>query len=126
MIGKITRLKACANAPRRKPTQPRATGFIVRSTKFKPAAPAPVLAPDYEGSLLIDGVRVTLETLDSRMCHFPFGDPKSADFHYCARKPDGNRPYCHYHLIGPGAVYDAKATQRYEKAVQARRSEVKR
>ncbi|WP_072391956.1 GcrA family cell cycle regulator [Hyphomicrobium sp. CS1GBMeth3] len=55
--------------------------------------------------------RKTVETLQADDCRWPFGDPMSADFHFCGhRKKDGS-PYCEVHMrlafqaAKPRAVY---------------------
>jgi GcrA cell cycle regulator len=39
----------------------------------------------------------TTMTLTSETCKWPFGDPATADFHYCGQLPQNGRPYCETH-----------------------------
>jgi hypothetical protein len=57
-------------------------------------APARVDPP----SNIPNAQRKTVETLLADDCRWPFGDPLSAEFHFCGhRKTDGN-PYCDVHM----------------------------
>jgi GcrA cell cycle regulator len=40
---------------------------------------------------------VTTISLTSYTCRWPFGDPATADFHYCGDLPLVGRPYCDKH-----------------------------
>lgn len=42
-------------------------------------------------------VGATILNLTDRMCKWPIGDPKEADFHFCARATHGSLPYCAEH-----------------------------
>lgn len=60
--------------------------------KPKLAALEPML-PDFE--LLVNGERVTIETVTSRMCRFPLGS--FPDFYFCAHPVADGKPYCAPH-----------------------------
>lgn len=40
---------------------------------------------------------ITLMELGSNMCHWPVGDPKSSDFHFCGHKTKNGATYCDFH-----------------------------
>lgn len=40
---------------------------------------------------------ITLMDLEPGMCHWPVGDPKDEDFHFCGCKTHHGRVYCDYH-----------------------------
>jgi GcrA cell cycle regulator len=40
---------------------------------------------------------VTVLTVTERMCHWPMGDPCTADFHYCGMKSKPRSSYCEAH-----------------------------
>jgi GcrA cell cycle regulator len=46
---------------------------------------------------LANGSFVTTETLSSRTCRWPFGNPVESSFHYCGQPPSSGRPYCSAH-----------------------------
>ena len=41
--------------------------------------------------------RKTLMQLGDTDCRWPIGDPRHADFHFCARKKVSGLPYCEFH-----------------------------
>ncbi len=40
---------------------------------------------------------ITMKTLKSSMCHWPIGDPRDGDFHFCGDPSEQGRPYCVQH-----------------------------
>jgi len=42
--------------------------------------------------------RKTVETLLADDCRWPFGDPLSADFHFCGHRKSDGSPYCDAHM----------------------------
>lgn len=40
---------------------------------------------------------VTVQILNSLTCHWPVGDPKREDFHFCGRPKPERGPYCGHH-----------------------------
>jgi hypothetical protein len=42
--------------------------------------------------------RKTVETLLADDCRWPFGDPMSADFHFCGHRKKDGKPYCDVHM----------------------------
>lgn len=40
---------------------------------------------------------ITLMDLGPNMCHWPVGDPKDDDFHFCGCKTHNGKIYCDYH-----------------------------
>lgn len=42
--------------------------------------------------------RKTVETLLVGDCRWPFGDPLSADFHFCGHSKAEGKPYCDVHM----------------------------
>ncbi len=41
--------------------------------------------------------RVALMELHDAICHWPVGDPRSSDFHFCGGKAISGMPYCAHH-----------------------------
>jgi GcrA cell cycle regulator len=46
---------------------------------------------------LEDGPGATILTLTDRICKWPIGDPRNADFHFCGRGAHEGLPYCAEH-----------------------------
>jgi hypothetical protein len=42
--------------------------------------------------------RKTVETLLANDCRWPFGDPLSAEFHFCGHRKTEGKPYCDAHM----------------------------
>lgn len=98
-IGKCSRLVAAGKLEKR----PALTGYqrTAHLAQYRPAktvserraeSPAELLPP----LVLEDGEHVTLLTLVSGMCKFPYNDPRDSDFHYCGHPANG-RVYCAAH-----------------------------
>lgn len=68
------------------------------------AAPERLAAPFQS----LDGAHVTVLTVTDRDCHFPFGEPNHADFHFCGNPVQPGRHYCEAHQA---RVYDSAATK---------------
>lgn len=84
---------------RRHHLQPRHLRY---SERTKPKPPAPMTEKEKPWSLQGRIWRVSDTIWRPRTCQYPFGDPKSENFHFCGRRlpiADG-RPYCgeHYPL----------------------------
>jgi GcrA cell cycle regulator len=58
--------------------------------------PAPLRVD--EVSTIPKAQRKTVETLLADDCRWPFGDPRSADFHFCGQRKKDGSPYCDDHL----------------------------
>lgn len=104
VIGKAHRLHLPARLPRpssrvsstkrskrsrsRAPTHPRAHGGV------KPLVTARALQSlsDHPAT------RITTATLQAELCHWPEGDPRRSDFHYCGRQVlQGHRYWPHHY-----------------------------
>jgi len=44
-----------------------------------------------------EGERLSLLALNENTCKWPIGDPLNADFHFCGRQSEENKPYCDFH-----------------------------
>jgi GcrA cell cycle regulator len=82
--------------PRVEPAQsaPRAVAAPVTVTppsmvnKAEPSTPRPEIS---------DAPGATILTLTDRICKWPIGDPRDADFHFCGRASAESLPYCADH-----------------------------
>ena len=57
----------------------------------------PRVVNEQPARVLAGGKFVTTDTLTSRTCKWPIGDPSESDFHYCGHPPELGRPYCDAH-----------------------------
>ena len=64
--------------------------------KITPRLPAPLRAEPT--SNIPRAQRKTVETLLANDCRWPFGDPMSADFHFCGHRKTDGKPYCDAHM----------------------------
>ena len=105
VIGKVHRLGLAGrmepSAPRRARADRPRTSAPRRPSPSRPppppAAPAvrartPQAAPVEAVARVFDGAALT-----ARICHWPVGDPKTADFGYCGAAVIGKGPYCPGH-----------------------------
>jgi GcrA cell cycle regulator len=71
---------------------------VARATKVMTEAP-PIEEPI--NGLELDGHFIGILAVNSRMCHWPIGDPLDVNdpdkFHYCGRAPFTGSPYCEGH-----------------------------
>lgn len=58
--------------------------------------PAPVRVEP--ASNIPKALRKTVETLLADDCRWPFGDPMSAEFHFCGHRKKDGKPYCDAHM----------------------------
>ncbi|HVY59153.1 MAG TPA: GcrA family cell cycle regulator [Xanthobacteraceae bacterium] len=113
VIGKVHRLglsgrakSPSSSAPR--PRKPRTHSHMLRVSR--PAvrgntALAAHLAPDYEvepepeliENIIPIGQRCSILELTEGKCHWPIGDPGTAEFFFCGGKSIDGLPYCSYH-----------------------------
>jgi hypothetical protein len=63
---------------------------------IKPGLPAPVRVDPV--STIPHKQRKTVETLLAGDCRWPFGDPLSAEFHFCGHSKADGSPYCETHM----------------------------
>ena len=78
---------------------------IQQNNKKAPAAPAakiveekkPVITKAAPAPLKRTTSGVSLVDLKERMCRWPSGDPKDADFHFCGAEGVPGLPYCSVH-----------------------------
>lgn len=68
---------------------------------------------------------VLLEDLTPSNCHWPVGDPRSPDFHFCGGKAEAGHPYCaeHCRMSYQPASPQRAAAMRMTDAERERRSE---
>ena len=55
----------------------------------------------------------TVATLEQKDCRWPMGDPKHAEFHFCAERSLAGRPYCELHwrmAFQPSRPREARTT----------------
>jgi GcrA cell cycle regulator len=130
VIGKVHRLglsgraKSPSNsAPRQR--KPRTHGHmmrIVRPGVRGNTALAPMHAYDTEvetqpaiiENIVPLGQRCTILELTESKCHWPIGDPGSADFFFCGGKTLESLPYCGYHSR---VAYQPASDRRRDKRV---------
>jgi len=94
ILAKLNRAGLLGTRVRRKP---RTADRQARSAAVAPPPPAPKPEEPVIAMRLDDGARITVMTVDNRMCRFPIGDPAEADFHFCGWAPKPGSPYCSYH-----------------------------
>jgi GcrA cell cycle regulator len=129
VIGKVHRLGLAGRA---KPA-PAAN----RPRRAKPAAPAPVrapqpvsrgataLAPVFQAEVVVEaapqpvgnvvpmGQRCSIMQLNESTCRWPVGDPGREDFYFCGGKSQAGIPYCTFHArIAYQPVVDRKRDRR--------------
>lgn len=97
VIGKAHRLKL---SNRISPIQQNTRKPVVRVSVNEDRAPAPVaklrVAPPAPARpIKIKGVK--MQDLKERMCRWPLGDPRDADFHFCGCNAVPGLPYCPDH-----------------------------
>jgi GcrA cell cycle regulator len=65
----------------------------------------------------------TILTLTDRICKWPIGDPRDADFHFCGRASSEGLPYCPDHAR---RAYQPPARRSGERDDQAQRLAARR
>lgn len=80
--------------PARRPRTERLPVPRVASVAAAPMRRAEPALPPLE---LEDMPGATILTLTDRICKWPIGDPRNADFHFCGRASAENLPYCAEH-----------------------------
>jgi GcrA cell cycle regulator len=133
VIGKVHRLGLSGRAkspstsvPRQR--KPRTHGHMVRIARpgiRGNTALAPIHSYDAEleaepeviENIIPMGQRCSILELSESRCHWPIGDPSSADFFFCGGKTVESLPYCSYHSR---VAYQPVADRRRDrKAVRA-------
>lgn len=62
------------------------------------SAPAKIEIVEIAEPFRIDGVLVTMETLEpGKMCRWPIGDPLAVGFYFCGIAPKKAKVYCEFH-----------------------------
>ena len=115
VIGKVHRLKLSGRAkssssagvrprkPRAQPQFARAARPVARGNTALARAPMPYIEveadpePEIHDNVVPMGQRVSILQLTDATCHWPIGDPGSADFAFCGGKTTSLHPYCAYH-----------------------------
>jgi GcrA cell cycle regulator len=100
-LGLLGRAKAPPKGHRRRPrvpaqvrlARPPLQSSMALVPAFEQAAPEPELIDD---SVIPMGQRCALLELTAETCHWPVGNPASADFFFCGGKTTMG-PYCGYH-----------------------------
>lgn len=111
VIGKVHRLGLSGRAksptstvPR--PRKPRSTTHMLRVPRAAMRGNNALAAlhdydfepePELIENVIPIGQRCSLLELSEGKCHWPIGDPGSADFFFCGGKPIEGLPYCGYH-----------------------------
>lgn len=75
------------------------TGHPIPRTP-RPVLQAPLPRRDASGS------RISTETLGSADCRWPYGEPRSVEFYYCAQPKVPDSSYCEYHRSRARSEYD--------------------
>lgn len=70
--------------------------WSVKAARARPHAATPDRAAP-PPRLTEDGKTIGTLALSSSDCRWPHGDPRAADFHYCAQPKTEGEPYCAYH-----------------------------
>ncbi len=89
--GVVRRQTAARPRPERRPPAPRVTHTVVS------AQPRPQRVEPLPPAELEDMPGATILTLTDRICKWPIGDPRDADFHFCGRASAEGLPYCADH-----------------------------
>ena len=98
-IGKAKRLGLTGERGRGRWTPAARAGGFVRRPAQK--AKRPALAPAPIQPIPLDAppaLGVNLLDLRPRHCRWPYGDPRSADFHFCGHEAPIDKPYCAFHV----------------------------
>jgi GcrA cell cycle regulator len=77
--------------------RPRAEHAIVPRPHVAVQPPRPIERQPAPAVELEDMPGATLLTLTDRICKWPIGDPRNADFHFCGRGSAEGLPYCAEH-----------------------------
>lgn len=128
VIGKVHRLGLGRNPSTPRSSIPRVRNRIVRlapsayrnplprprtPTAFKTAVVFPpqtrpaaqvnivrqIMAKMAKNTSIPPALRVSLLDLDEDMCRWSYGDPRSEDFHFCARKKVDGISFCEHHAV---------------------------
>jgi len=92
-----------AAAPKKEVAAPRETASRSKAAPAPSAKPSPMLAREAEELKKIEkevvqlGGGVSLLDLTERMCKWPIGDPREAEFSFCGRGIRVGTPYCPEH-----------------------------
>lgn len=119
VIGKAHRLKLSSRVSpiqqnKKKTAKPEADSVPVKKEKpaaksNKTAAAAPKTRPAEEVAIIQKGDGVHMAELKERMCRWPIGDPRDAEFRFCGCKVHSGLPYCAEHAK---MAYQAATRQR--------------
>jgi GcrA cell cycle regulator len=59
----------------------------------------------------------------TRVCEWPFGDPREPGFRFCGKRTDAGRPYCAVHCRKAyRKVYEVSPEERERRAAQAKKN----
>lgn len=73
--------------------------------------------PELIDNIIPIGQRCTILQLNDATCHWPLGDPSSADFSFCGGNTVTGRPYCTYHCrVAYQPVQDRRRDRRMLKS----------
>lgn len=93
MAGRTVTTRAQRNTPKRRPKKARSDTPHFRVFA---AAPEP-LVPAQDPHVVPLAKRVGVEGVEPDQCRWPYGDPRSADFHFCDCTKMVGLPYCEAH-----------------------------
>ncbi|MGL5166659.1 MAG: GcrA family cell cycle regulator [Afipia sp.] len=109
VIGKVHRLGLSGRAKNPTSAKPRARRLVdhmvyverrpsrVATALAQVVAVEPVSAPLAYENVVPLHQRVSLMELNEATCHWPIGDPGTADFFFCGGKALNGMPYCAHH-----------------------------
>jgi GcrA cell cycle regulator len=137
VIGKVHRLglsgrakAASSSMPRQR--KPRAPSQFTRTSRpvsrgntalahhvqpFLGMEPEPEPEPELLDNIIPIGQRCSILQLTEATCHWPIGDPSSAEFFFCGGKSVTSQPYCAYHCrVAYQPVQDRRRERRLMRA----------
>lgn len=86
---------AMANIVKRSVLRTQSAGATALQAEFEPEVE--VYSATIHELVIPKSERIGLLGLSERVCKWPIGDPLHAEFHFCGRPSDENRPYCQFH-----------------------------
>lgn len=90
---------------------------VPKTLKLSQAPKLVVVKADEIVPLDINGAAITIETVNNKMCRYPYGDPGQADFRLCGHALKLGSPYCEAHHR---QVYNQKPTKTADRSGRKR------
>jgi GcrA cell cycle regulator len=78
------------------------------------------VVPEPDAFNFEDGSFATVISVNDRMCRWPIGDPKAADFHFCGHAPKAGFCYCETHTQRAHQPGPPKRRPRFHRIAAAR------